>query len=603
MSERAGKGKLDPVTLGVLGGALQSIGLEMGHALKRMAYSPAAQQVEDLGGGLFTVDGREICESDTTPMHIGSIPAYIRGFMRRLEGSVNPGDVIIHNNPYHGASHSPDLCVAIPIFDGGDLVAWSASTIHLSDTGGVFPGIAIDVHDVWAESKIYDSLKLYERGVRNEQLWRFFVDNTRTPSYVVGDTEAMIAAGRLGERRFLGLLAKYGRETVMAAIDEFLDYCERMMRAQIEQVPDGTWEADGWLDDDGRNRDVPLYVKAKVTIAGSEITVDLSESCDNVPTGFNVPFGGSVLPGIYTVIRSIFLDEATFPEFIPQNDGIFRPIKVIAREGSIFNPTFPRSALSRVCPIMRASDCAIQALADVVPDRVCAGCSAVGVGVYTGYIPEQEEYWVHVEINEGSYGGRYGKDGMDAIDVLTVNSRNTPIEETDWLFPLHTERYELRDDVAPAPGRWRGGLGIVRENRFTKGGAFTTETDRAYDPPAGLFGGSAGSTLRLTKINPDGTTQPLHSKNTNFTMEPGSALLWEQSCGGGYGDPRDREPEAVRRDWLDEFITIEDALRDYGVVIDPATRSVDADATLAHRATMPAASQRPLAQPLGGGAT
>jgi N-methylhydantoinase B/oxoprolinase/acetone carboxylase alpha subunit len=171
-------------------------------------------------------------------MHIGSIPAYIRGFMRRLEGKVEPGDIIIHNNPYHGASHSPDLCVAIPIFWDDELIAWSASTIHLSDTGGVFPGIAIDVHDVWAESKIYDSLKLYERGVRNEQLWQFFIDNTRTPSYVIGDTEAMIAAGRLGEKRFLGLLEKYGRDTVMGGVEEFLDYCERMMRAQIEAVPD-----------------------------------------------------------------------------------------------------------------------------------------------------------------------------------------------------------------------------------------------------------------------------------------------------------------------------------------------------------------------------
>jgi len=583
MTTETSRTPLDPVTLGVLGGAFQAIGLEMGHALKRMAYSPAAQQVEDLGGGLFTREGLEICESDTTPMHIGSIPAYVRGFMRRLEGRVEPGDIIIHNNPYHGASHSPDLCVAIPIFDEGELLAWSASTIHLSDTGGVFPGIAIDVHDVWAESKIYDSLKLYERGVRNEQLWQFFIDNTRTPSYVVGDTEAMIAAGRLGERRFLGLIEKYGRDTVMQGVDEFLDYCERMMRAQIEQVPDGTWEADGWLDDDGRNRDQPLYVKAKVTVEGSEITVDLSESCDNVPTGFNVPFGGSVLPGIYTVIRSVFLDEATFTDFIPQNDGIFRPIKVVAREGSIFNPSFPRSALSRVCPIMRVSDCAIIALADVVPDRVCAGCSAVGVGVYTGYIPELEEYWVHVEINEGAYGGRHGKDGLDAVDVLTVNSRNTPIEETDWLFPLHTVRYELRDDVEPAPGRWRGGMGIVRENRFVKGGAFTSETDRAYDPPAGLFGGGKGTTLRLTRIDPDGAEHALHSKHTNFTMEPGSALRWQQSCGGGYGDPLERDPQAVLRDWLDELISAEGARNDYGVVIAEGDGSVDHEATAALR--------------------
>ena len=372
----------------------------------------------------------------------------------------------------------------------------------------------------------------------------------------------------------------------MAAIDEFLDYCERMMRAQIEQVPDGSWEAEGWLDDDGRNRDMPLFVKAKVSIAGSEITVDLSESCDNVPTGFNVPFGGSVLPGIYTVIRSIFLDEATFSEFIPQNDGIFRPIKVIAREGSIFNPTFPRSALSRVCPIIRASGLRIQALAEVVPDRVCAGCSAVGVGVYTGYSRSRREYWVHVEINEGSYGGRCGKDGLDAIDVLTVNSRNTPIEETDWLFPLHTERYELATTSPPAPGRWRGGLGIVRENRFVRAAPSRPRPTAPTTRRRACSAAAPASTLRLSKIDPDGTPAPLPSKNTNVTMEPGASLLWEQSCGGGYGDPIERDPQAVLRDWLDEFVTTEGALEDYGVVIDAAARTVDLEATATRRTAM-----------------
>jgi N-methylhydantoinase B/oxoprolinase/acetone carboxylase alpha subunit len=305
-----------------------------------------------------------------------------------------------------------------------------------------------------------------------------------------------------------------------------------------------------------------------------------------VPTGFNVPFGGSTLPGIYTVIRSVFLDEATFEDFIPQNDGIFRPIRVLAREGSIFNPSFPRSALSRVCPILRVSDAAIQALAEVVPDRVCAGSSAIGVGVYTGYIPDKEEYWVHVEINEGSYGGRCGKDGIDAIDVLTVNSRNTPIEETDWLFPLHTERYELRD-VPPAPGRWRGGIGIVRTNRFVEGGAFTSETDRAKDVPTGLFGGHPGHRLRLMKLDADGTERELDSKQTNFTMEPGSALRWEQACGGGYGDPFERDPALVLRDYLDEFITADMAREHYGVVIDETAEAVDAAATARRRADRP----------------
>jgi N-methylhydantoinase B/oxoprolinase/acetone carboxylase alpha subunit len=256
---------------------------------------------------------------------------------------------------------------------------------------------------------------------------------------------------------------------------------------------------------------------------------------------------------------------------------------VIAREGSIFNPEFPRSALSRVCPIMRASDAVIQALAEVVPDQVCAGSSAVGVGVYTGYLADKEEYWVHVEINEGSYGGRSGKDGLDAIDVLTVNSRNTPIEETDWLFPLQTERYELRD-LPPAPGRWRGGIGIVRTNRFTEGGAFTSETDRAKDAPTGLFGGSDGHPLRLIKIDADGVERDIDSKQTNFHMEPGEQLSWEQSCGGGYGDPFEREPEAVLRDFLDGFVDAEMARNDYGVVFGEDGERVDVEATARLRA-------------------
>ena len=163
---------IEAITLSVIGGALVAIGKEMGQTLKRLAFSPGAQQIEDIGGGLFTVEGSEICESDTTPMHIGSIPAYIEGFMRRLAGRVYEGDVIIHNHPYHGASHSPDLLVAIPVFWEGEQAAWSAATTHLTDVGGLFPGIAIDVPDVFAEAKLYDSLKLYDRGVRNEALWQ-----------------------------------------------------------------------------------------------------------------------------------------------------------------------------------------------------------------------------------------------------------------------------------------------------------------------------------------------------------------------------------------------------------------------------------------------
>ena len=577
---------LDPITLSVIGGAFVAVGHEMGHSLKRLAFSPGAQQVEDIGGGLFTVEGREICESDTSPMHIGSIPAYIKGFMRRLEGEIYEGDVVIHNNPYHGASHAPDLLVAVPIFWEGEHVAWSAATTHLTDTGGVFPGIAIDVHDIWAESKIYDSIKLYERGVRNEMMWRFFLDNTRTPTYVEGDTEAMIATCRLGERRLHELLERYGQKTIRTAVDEWLDYCESMMRAQIEAVPDGSWQAEGWLDDDGRTRDVPLKVSVRVTIDGSDVICDLTGSEPNVPTGFNCPFEGSTVPGMYTIMRSIFLDQATFAdEFIPQNDGIFRPVKVIAPVGTIFNPAFPRSAGPRACLVCTAGDVAMKALAEVVPDRVAAGTSTLSIGVYAGYMEEKQEYWTHFEVIEGSYGGRHGKDGVDAVDTMIVNSRNVPIEESDMLFPIRTERYELRDDP-PAAGRWRGGVASIRENHFLVDTVMTTEADGTYEAPWGLFGGAEGLPLRVTKVGADGGEESLHSKVTNFEMESGSRLRWEQASGGGYGDPLERDPEAVLQDVMDEYLTSEMAQAMYGVVLSADPVAVDVEATCRVRAEM-----------------
>jgi len=364
----------------------------------------------------------------------------------------------------------------------------------------------------------------------------------------------------------------------MAAVEEWLDYCERMMRAEIAKVPDGSWEADAWLDDDGRNREKPLYVKVKVTVDGSDVHVDMTGTEPNVPTGYNVPFGGSTLPGFYTALRSIFLDEARFEEFIPQNDGIFRPIHVHVPEGTMFNPAFPRSALSRACPVNTAADAAMKALAQVVPDKVSAGTSTLTASVYVGYIEEKAEYWVHIEINEGAYGGRLGKDGLDAVDVLVANSRNTPIEEIDWLFPLRTERYELRP-IPPAPGKWRGGLPIVRENRFLSDGAMTTESDGTYEAPWGFAGGADGQPLRITLVHPDGREESLYSKNTNLPMPAGTVIRWEQASGGGYGDPFERDPEAVLRDVADEFVTVEQAREHYGVAIDPVSMTVDAAGT------------------------
>ena len=565
---------LDPVTLRVVGGAFNAIAKEMAHVLYRMSYSSIIRESEDLGCGIFDMEGAELCESESTPMHIGSLPWYIRGFMRRLKGKIYEGDVIIHNNPYYGASHTPDLAVTVPIFLHGELLGFAACTAHLLDMGGAAPGINVDVVDIFAEAKIFDSIKLYERGKRNEEIWTMMKDNVRTPDMNCSDIEAMIAAVELGKERFIGLMDKYGADTVMGTAYYWMDYSEKMLRQEIEKIPDGEYHAEGWLDDDGKNRDKMLKVNVTVRVEGSDITIDLTGSADEVETGFNVPYEGSLLVACNYIVRTLLLDEVTFEEFIPQNEGIFRPIKVIAPKGSIFNPNFPRACFSRFAQIQRVVDCVIHALAPVIPEKATGGNSASLYFIsYSGFVPERQQYWMYLEVDEGSYGGRFGKDGMDCVDNLVANTRNNPVEELDMHYPLRNERYELRPDP-PAPGKWRGGIGIVRENRYLEDGFFSCEADRHKEAPHGIFGGHEGLTGRVLK-NP-GTPQEesFPSKVTGYKMAAGDLVQITGPSGGGYGDPKERDAEMVLSDYLDDYISLDIARTTYGVAIDPDSESV-----------------------------
>ena len=575
---------LDPVTLRVVGGAFNAIAKEMAHVLYRMSYSSIIRESEDLGCGIFDLEGNELCESESTPMHIGSLPFYIRGFMKRLEGNIHEGDVIMHNHPYYGASHTPDVCIAVPIIHNGKMLGFAACTAHLMDLGGAAPGINVDVVDTFAEGKLFNAIKLYERGKRNEEIFKILQDNFRTPDMNISDIEAMIAAVELGRNHFIKLVEKYGGETVMGTAYYWMDYSEWMLRQEIEKIPDGDYHSEGWLDDDGKNRDQHLKVNVTVRIRGSDVTIDLTGSAPEVETGFNVPYEGSLLVSCYYIIRTLLLDEVAFEEFIPQNEGIFRPVKVIAPKGTIFNPNFPRACFSRFAQIQRVLDCVIQALAPVIPEKATGGNSASLYFIsYSGFVPERQQYWMYLEVDEGSYGGRYGKDGMDCVDNLMANTRNNPVEELDMHYPLRNERYELRPDP-PAPGKWRGGIGIIRENRFLEDGYISCEADRHYEAPVGVFGGHPGLTGKLVKNAGTPEEESWPSKITGYKMAAGDMVSITGPSGGGYGDPKERDPEMVLSDWLDDYITLESARDDYGVAIDAAAESVDSAETQRLRA-------------------
>ena len=579
-----GKVEIDPVTFRVIGGAFDAIAQEMAAVQIRMSYSGIIRESEDMGAGIFDRTGREICESHTSPMHIGSIPWYIRGVRQTWGDDFAEGDVVLHNHPYKGASHSPDAAIIMPIFHEGVLVAFSGVTGHMLDLGGAAPGLNMDVVDVWAENKLYDGLKIYEAGELNQELWRHILSNTRVPVENRGDFEAMIAACSVGNERFVELLDRYGREVVFEAAEDWMDYSERMLRREIEKIPGGTYRAPtGWLDDNGRDRGKPLRVECAVHVEGSDITVDLTGSEPESPTSYNAPFEGATQVAAYYIVRTILLDDATFPVHVPQNEGIFRPVRVVAPEGTIYNPSFPRACSGRFMKCERICDNVILALSEPLPEQTTAGNGAVCHAIaYSGYQPERQQYWVYIEINESSYGGRFGKDGLDSVDSLLVNTRNNPIEELELRYPLRILRYELREEPS-APGKWRGGIGIVRETRFLDDGFVSSEADRHYDPPRGVYGGANGLTAAMARRQEGVSVEDLPALLTGVEFPRGDSLLIRTPSSGGYGDPLERLPEAVAEDVLDELLRAKHAREQYGVVLGSDGR-VDVAATEDERA-------------------
>lgn len=583
--------KVDPISLQVIGGALETIAKEMGHVLYRMSYSSIIRESEDLGAGLFDADFNTLSESDSTPMHIGSLPAYLRGVKATMAGDYEPGDIIIHNHPYHGASHSPDIAIISPVFHDGELVGFAANTAHHVDIGAATPGLIIDVPDVFSEGMLIAGLKLYRRGVRDETLWSYIKGNTRVPSLVMGDLEAQIASAELGRRRFEELLKEYGKDTLKVATRQLMDYSEAMLRREIAKIPDGDYTAEGFLDDDGRTRGVHLPIKVTVKVRGDEVEVDLTGTCDQVPTAFNVPFEGSTKVACYFAFRALLLDTATTDQHVMQNEGSFRPVKVTAPAGCLFNPTFPAACEARFSQIQRLVDLIIKALAPVIPDKVTAGNAAtLSFAAYSGLTPAGD-YWLFLECNEGSYGGRPASDGPDVVDEQMRNTRNNPIEDCGMNLPVICDRYEMRDDVLPGAGKFRGGYGVIKTQRFLTTGQVTHEADRHDDTPWGVFGGLPGAGGRVVLTRADGGAEEMPAKISNVAMANGDAISIYSPCGGGYGDPLDRSPEKVLVDVLDDFIDPAYAREVYGVVISE-TFVIDSQATERLRAERRAVDEK-----------
>ena len=565
--------RVDPITASIIQGALENIATEMGFKLMRMSYSSIIRESEDFGAALCDTEGRQLCEcTKSTPLQSGPIPGYVKGIIKTLKErgeELFPGDIIIHNDPYCGASHSPDIGFCVPVYYQEKLIGYSMTTAHHLDIGSSQPGSVgvVKCADIFAEGLQFKALKVTEKNIRNEMLWQIIRDNVRVSSLVIGDMEAQIAACHTGARRFIDLVTRYGLDTVQHAIEDLFDYSERLMRTQIEKIPDGDYSATGYVDGFLGEPDPALHnlpIKITVSVSGSNLTVDFTGTANQLEGyAINMPFIGTVDVAVWLTLRSILLDTDVYGN-IPQNDGLYRPITITAPKGCLANPVYPTPTIARFAPGNIVADTLMKALAPAVPDKVCAGIANLKAITFAGMKDGQQ--WVHIEIFEGSYGGRLGRDGMDCVDTLYANTRNNPIEDIESHVPLRVNRYEFRED-AYAPGKWRGGVNSIKEVEFLCDGNVSAEGDGHTHPGWGFLQGHDGSTSKLLYIKSSGEVTELPPMLTTINVEREDKILAMGGVGGGYGLAYERDQELVLNDVLDGLLSRKQAEEYYGVSI------------------------------------
>lgn len=569
----------DPISVELVKNALESIADEMAVTVVRTARSFVLKEAMDFSTALFTASGEMIAQGTCLPLHLGSMPEALRAVLRYYEGAMAPGDIYVLNDPYDGGSHLPDIIGVKPIFAGARLAGYSTVLGHQTDIGGrVAGGNACDSTEIYQEGLRIPPLKLYDRGRPLEEIFRLIERNVRVPETVLGDVRALIAACGIGEREFLRLVDQYGLAELEGYCAELLDYTEQFTRAEIAALPDGEYSFTDYIDDDGIDP-APIRFQVKVTVEGDSLTCDFSGTSPQVKGAINsvLAFTSST---VFACVRAI-LDRT-----IPNNAGFFRPIRVIAPERTIVNPRPPAAVAARGLTAMRIADTVFGALAQVAPDKV----PACGVGVDSGislggYYPDGRPF-VFLEFLVGSWGGGPWRDGMDACTGIPINYSNTPAEMVEAEQPIVVERYGFVPDSG-GPGKFRGGLALVRDLRFVNEEAtLQVRSDRRKFQPYGLKGGKPGAPS-LNVLNPDREGEVLPSKFL-LTIKRGDLFRLVLAGGGGYGDPLERDPMLVLRDITEEKVTPAHARAEYGIAVKGNPPEIDWEETTRLRAELSA---------------
>lgn len=565
--------KTDPITLELFRNALFSIADEMAVTICRTTYSGVLRDNMDFSTAFTDSEGRLVAQGLTIPLHLGSIPTALEAVMEEFKEDIHPDDVYIVNDPYAGGMHLPDIFIFKPIFVGGQRLAFAATICHHADVGGRVPGSnASDSTEIFQEGVRIPPLKLYDRGESNETLWKLLETNIRIPVQVFGDLRAQLAACSIAENQFTELVDEYGIEPTRHYMNEVMNYAERLTRSAISDLPDGQWQFEDFIDDDGIDRGKPIRLHCTVTKKGDSLKVDWDGTSEQVKGAINCTLSFTKAVS-YAAVRSVLPGE------IPTNDGMFRVIDVTAPAGTITNMVQPAACAARGLTGFRMGDCIFGALAMMLPDRVFASSDGGNTGVSIGGYDDDRKPYIFVDFACGSWGGRPWADGVQGNSNMFANMACQSVEVIEAENPLQVLSYEFLTDRA-GPGKFRGGAPYKREYRFLETEAvLQVRSDRKTSEPYGLYGGSAGRPS-ANLLNPGGDDEQELDAKLLLTLKHGDVFRHELPGGGGWGDPLERDPQSVCDDVRNGYVSVDGARIDYGVAISDAAVDVKATESL-----------------------
>ena len=522
--------RIHPVEFEIFKNLFLSIAEEMGVTLCRTGFSPNIKERLDYSCAVYNAAGETIAQGDHMPVHLGAMPLSVRAAIDAIE--MTPGDIVMLNDPFHGGTHLPDITLVSPVFLGRERrpTFYVANRAHHSDVGGMSPGSMPVAREIYQEGLILPPVRLARGGKIEKDILALVLANVRTPMEREGDLTAQIAANRVADTRLRDTVRRYGRARTLAYASALQDYTARVLRAAIRAIPDGRYEFEDALDDDGF-RETPVRIAVAIDIEGDRATIDFTGSDPQVEGSVNANFAMTLSACLYC-FRCLVGDDVLY------NAGVSRPLEVIAPEGTIVNARRPSAvAGGNVETSQRITDVVFGALAKALPDQIPAASQGTMNNVTIGGVDHRTgRRFAYYETMGGGMGGRRGLAGLSGVHTHMSNTRNTPVEAIEHYLPVRILQYALRKDSAGA-GKFPGGEGIVREYELLTGASVTVLSERRRGAPYGARGGSPGGRGRNTLIR-DGREQALPGK-IQLDLRAGDRLRIETPGGGGYGTDTD----------------------------------------------------------------